>query len=81
MRHQRPGIISGRAGRHHPHSRSRPFGCLHADLAKVRGAARVIMVHVQEHRLEMAKAFAVEAVIDGARKDVLARVLQETGTR
>jgi threonine dehydrogenase-like Zn-dependent dehydrogenase len=41
----------------------------------------MIMVHVQEHRLEMAKAFAVEAVIDGAREDVLARVLQETGTR
>jgi threonine dehydrogenase-like Zn-dependent dehydrogenase len=38
------------------------------------------MVHVQEHRLEMAKALAVEAVIDGAREDVLARVLQETGT-
>ena len=81
MRHQWPGTIGGRAGRHHPHSRSRPIGCLHADLAKLRGAARVIMVHVQEHRLEMAKAFAVEAVIDGAREDVLARVLQETGTR
>ena len=39
------------------------------------------MVHVQEHRLEIAKAFAVEAVIDGAREDVLARALQETGTR
>jgi hypothetical protein len=36
---------------------------------------------VQQHRLEMAKAFAVEAVIDGAREDVLARVLQETGPR
>ena len=80
MRHQRPRSIGGRAGRHHPHSRSRPIGCLHADLAKVL-AARVIMVHVQEYRLEMAKAFAVEAVIDGAREDMLARVLQETGTR
>jgi threonine dehydrogenase-like Zn-dependent dehydrogenase len=39
------------------------------------------MVHVQEYRLEMAKAFAVEAVIDRTREDVLARVLQETGTR
>jgi threonine dehydrogenase-like Zn-dependent dehydrogenase len=81
MRHQRPGTIGGRAGRHHPHFSEPPIGCLHADLAKVRGAAGMIMVHVQEHRLEMAKAFAVEAVIDGAREDVLARVLQETGPR
>jgi threonine dehydrogenase-like Zn-dependent dehydrogenase len=81
MRHQRPGTIGGRAGRHHPHSRSRPIGCLHADLAKVRGTARVIMVHVQEHRLEMAKVFTVEAVIDRAREDVLARVLQETAPK
>jgi hypothetical protein len=29
----------------------------------------------------MVKAFAVEAAIDGAREDVLARVLQETGPR
>jgi L-iditol 2-dehydrogenase len=55
-----------------------PIGCLHADLAKVCGAAKVIMVDVQERRLEMARAFAVDAVIDGGREDVLARVHQET---
>jgi threonine dehydrogenase-like Zn-dependent dehydrogenase len=41
----------------------------------------MITVQAQKHRLEMAKAFAVEAVIDGAREDVLAPVLQETGPR
>ncbi len=56
-----------------------PMGCLHADLARLRGAARVIVVDVQEHRLELAKAFAVDAAIDGAREDVAARVREETG--
>ncbi|MGA2721773.1 MAG: zinc-dependent dehydrogenase [Bryobacteraceae bacterium] len=55
-----------------------PIGCLHADLARVRGAAKVVVVDVQEHRLEMARAFAVDTVIDGGREDVLARVRQET---
>jgi L-iditol 2-dehydrogenase len=55
-----------------------PIGYLHADLAKVRGASKVIIVDVQEHRLEMAKAFAVDTVIDSSREDVVARVLQET---
>ena len=55
-----------------------PMGCLHADLARVRGAAKVIVVDVQEHRLELARAFAVDAVIDGGREDVPARVRQET---
>jgi L-iditol 2-dehydrogenase len=55
-----------------------PIGCLHADLARVRGAAKVIMIDLQEHRLELARAFAPDAVIDGAREDVIARVLEET---
>jgi L-iditol 2-dehydrogenase len=56
-----------------------PMGCLHADLARVRGAAKVIVVDVQAHRLELARAFAPDTVIDGAREDVAAHVLQETG--
>ncbi len=56
-----------------------PLGCMHADLAKIRGAAKVMLVDVQPGRLELARAFPADAVIDGAREDVRARVFEETG--
>jgi len=56
-----------------------PLGSMHAALARNRGASKIIISDVQEHRLELAKAFAVDAVIDATREDVTARVLEETG--
>ena len=55
-----------------------PMGSMHADLAKIRGARRVILADVQEHRLELARAFAADVLVDGAREDVAARVREET---
>jgi L-iditol 2-dehydrogenase len=55
-----------------------PLGCLHTDLARVRGARKVILVDVQARRLELARAFAADALVDGGREDVAARVRAET---
>jgi L-iditol 2-dehydrogenase len=55
-----------------------PMGCLHAELAKIRGAMRVMMVEVQQQRLDLARQFAVDVLIDGEKENVTERVLQET---
>ena len=55
-----------------------PLGCMHAELAKIRGARKVIMVEVQERRLELAKKFSVDVFINGATEDVGKRVFEET---
>lgn len=56
-----------------------PVGCLHAALARVRGAARVVLADIRPERLQMAAAFGADVLIDSAREDVRARVLEETG--
>jgi L-iditol 2-dehydrogenase len=56
-----------------------PVGCLHTSLARVRGAAKVVLVDIRPERLQMAAAFGPDAVIDGAREDVRARVFEEVG--
>jgi L-iditol 2-dehydrogenase len=55
-----------------------PLGSMHADLAKIRGASKVILVDVLEHRLELARAFAADVLLDGEREDVTVRVREET---
>jgi L-iditol 2-dehydrogenase len=56
-----------------------PVGCLHTSLARVRGAAKVVLVDIRPERLQMAAAFDADVLIDGAREDVRARVLEEVG--
>jgi L-iditol 2-dehydrogenase len=56
-----------------------PLGCMHADLAKIRGARKVILVDVNPRRLELAKGFGADVLIDGEKEDVRQRVLEETG--
>jgi len=55
-----------------------PLGCMHADLAKIRGARKVILVDVNPRRLELAKGFGADVLIDGEKEDVRQRVLEET---
>jgi L-iditol 2-dehydrogenase len=54
------------------------LGCMHADLAKLRGARKVILVEVQEQRLEHARKFSVDVIINGVKEDVGKRVFEET---
>jgi L-iditol 2-dehydrogenase len=58
-----------------------PVGCIHASLARTRGAARIYMADVFEDRLEMAEAFAPDATIDAAKHDTVQEVLRLTGGR
>ncbi len=56
-----------------------PLGCMHADLAKLRGAGKVVSIEIQPRRLELARRFFADVVIDGSNEDVTARVMEETG--
>lgn len=54
------------------------LGCMHADLARLRGALKILLVDIQPHRLEMARSFSADVLIDGSTENVSARVLAET---
>lgn len=56
-----------------------PVGCLHASLARVRGARTVLLADLRPERLELARPFGADISIDASREDVRARVLEETG--
>jgi len=55
-----------------------PIGCLHAALARVNGAAKIILVDLREERLQAAAAFGADVLINAMREDVRTRVLEET---
>lgn len=56
-----------------------PLGCMLADLAKIRGARKVILADIQPRRLEMARQFAADVLINPEAEDLRQRVLEETG--
>jgi L-iditol 2-dehydrogenase len=55
-----------------------PIGCMHADLAKIRGARKVILADTQPRRLELAKGFGADILIDSKKEGLRERVLAET---
>jgi L-iditol 2-dehydrogenase len=55
-----------------------PLGCMHAELAKLRGARKVVMAEIQKQRLELAEQFNIDAFINGVEEDVRKRVFDET---
>ena len=55
-----------------------PIGCFHAQLAKLRGAFKAIMVEVNDARLEKSLEFGVDATINSTREDAVARVMELT---
>ena len=65
-----------------------PVGCLHAEVARIRGAGKVILIEIRDERLKMAEAFGADHVIrgadqllDGADGDPVTAVLELTGGR
>lgn len=56
-----------------------PIGCFHAQLAKLRGASKVIMIEINDKRLEMAKTFGVDHTINSLKEDPIEAVKQLTG--
>ena len=55
-----------------------PIGCFMAQLAKLRGAQKVIMIDINDSRLEMAKDFGVDVTINSSVEDPIAAVLKLT---
>ncbi|MGI6071037.1 MAG: zinc-binding dehydrogenase [Blautia sp.] len=56
-----------------------PIGCFMAQLAKIRGAQKVIMLDLNDSRLEMAKSFGVDITVNSAKEDPIAAVRKLTG--
>lgn len=58
---------------------SGPVGCLHAALARIRGADRIYIADIMDSRLEMAQAFEPDGVINSAKVDLVEKVRRLTG--
>jgi L-iditol 2-dehydrogenase len=55
-----------------------PIGCIHASLARARGASRIYVADIVADRLRMAEAFDLDATIDAAEHDTVAEVMRLT---
>ena len=58
---------------------SGPIGCIHTALAKTRGAFRVFVIDIDAGRLELARPFGADALIDSSKEDAVAAVRRLTG--
>ncbi|MGD0727658.1 MAG: alcohol dehydrogenase catalytic domain-containing protein [Spirochaetia bacterium] len=56
-----------------------PVGCIHAALARSRGAERVILADRKAERLAFARAFDPDLLIDAAKEDLVGAVMRFTG--
>lgn len=55
-----------------------PIGCFHTQLAKLRGAEKVIVIEINDSRLEMIKQFGADYTINSMKTDAVARVKELT---
>lgn len=55
-----------------------PIGCLHVEMARARGATRIIHLELQASRLERARAFGADVYINSSLEDPVERVLEVT---
>lgn len=51
-----------------------PIGCFMAQLSKIRGAQKIIMIDINDNRLEMAKQFGVDITINSSKEDPIEAV-------
>jgi len=59
-----------------------PLGCIHIQLARVKGASKIILIEISQERIELIqKIVPVEVVINPSREDVVKRIKEETGGR
>jgi L-iditol 2-dehydrogenase len=56
-----------------------PIGCLHANLARIRGVRRIMLADLRPERLRLATGFGADVLIDASVDDVVERVFAETG--
>lgn len=55
-----------------------PIGCMHAQLAKVSGATKVILADISEERLELTRGVRADIYINSQKENLVDRVLGET---
>jgi L-iditol 2-dehydrogenase len=55
-----------------------PIGCFMAQLAKIRGAQKVIMIDINDTRLNMSRNFGVDVIINSAKEDPIEAVRKLT---
>jgi L-iditol 2-dehydrogenase len=58
-----------------------PIGNMHVQMAKLRGADKVIQTEIIAERLEMARPFGADLCIDSSQEDAHERILAETNGR
>ena len=58
-----------------------PIGCFMAQLAKIRGAQKVIMIDINEKRLKMALDFGVDIIVDSSKEDPIEAVKKYTNNK
>lgn len=58
---------------------SGPIGCLHSEVAKIRGAKKVIISEISDSRLDIARNFnAIDVFVNALKEDLREVVLRET---
>lgn len=60
---------------------SGPIGCLHAMLARAKGAATVIIADINPKRLAMCERFGPDHLVDASTVDLVAEIRRLTGDR
>lgn len=58
-----------------------PIGCMHVEVARLRGASKIFLIEVNPQRLRQAETFQADVVIDGAKEDAVAAVKKITNNR
>ncbi len=58
-----------------------PIGCMHVELARARGARKVILSEISESRLAIGRKFGADVYIDPGKENLISRVLSETDGR
>jgi len=56
-----------------------PIGSLHCELAKLRGATKILLADVASSRLEIAQRMNIDILVDSSKEDLVERVMKETG--
>jgi L-iditol 2-dehydrogenase len=56
-----------------------PIGCMHAELAKVRGAKQVVLADISDTRLELIKNFKGIKIFNSSKKDAVKEIMELTG--
>ena len=59
-----------------------PLGCMHVQLARTRGATKVILVELSSFRVDFARKYTLpDVIIDPSREDAVRRIREETNGR